>query len=116
MSNALGSALFLIGLFFNVVGCIGLIRLPDIYDRLHAAIKCITLGTCTVLLGTAVMADPWSLKIKCLLCLVFILIASPTAAHALARGAHASGVKLGDPEAPDQYQADGQPGVKEPAA
>jgi multicomponent Na+:H+ antiporter subunit G len=101
-----------IGLAFNVLGCIGLIRLPDIYNRLQAATKCVTLGTCVLLLGVAVIAGAnAALLFKSLLCMAFILITSPTAAHALARGAHASGVKLWEKSVIDKYADDNQPGL-----
>ena len=40
-----------IGILFNLLGCIGIIRLPDTYNRLQAATKCVTLGCCSILLG-----------------------------------------------------------------
>ena len=43
-----------IGVLFNIFGCIGLIRLPDMYNRLQAATKCVTLGCCSILLGVLV--------------------------------------------------------------
>lgn len=45
-----------IGLAFDLFGCIGLVRLPDVYNRAQAATKCVTLGTCTILLGVAIWA------------------------------------------------------------
>ena len=114
MSNAVGIFILLVGLAFNVFGCVGLIRLPDIYNRLQAATKCVTLGTCMVLVGVTVLAgcQGAALGIKALLCLVFIVITSPTAAHALARGAHASGVPLWEKSVPDAYRDDHEPGVQ----
>jgi len=48
---------------------------------------------------------------KCLICMVFVLITSPTAAHALALGAHASGVKLGEKSVIDKFAEDHEPGI-----
>ncbi|MFC1453036.1 monovalent cation/H(+) antiporter subunit G [Verrucomicrobiota bacterium] len=114
MSNLIGFLLLLVGIAFNLLGCIGLIRLPDIYNRLQAATKSVTLGTCLVLIGVAVLAggSAPSIVIKSLLCMAFILISSPTAAHALARGAHASGVKLWEKSVVDRYAEDHEPGVQ----
>ena len=42
------------GLFFDLVGCLGLVRLPDVYNRLQAGTKCVTLGTFLILLGVIV--------------------------------------------------------------
>ena len=114
MSNGIGVFLLAVGLIFNTLGCVGLIRFPDIYNRLQGATKCVTLGTCMVLLGVMVMAgfgENAAVAIKSLLCMVFILITSPTAAHALARGAHASGVRLWENSVIDKYQEDREPGV-----
>jgi len=115
MSNATGTIVIAVGLIFNVLGCIGLVRLPDVYNRLQAATKCVTLGTCLVLLGVMLIAygGMTALVWKCALCMLFILITSPTAAHALARGAHASGVKLWEKSVVDKYQEDHEPGIEE---
>ena len=95
-----------IGVAFDLVGAIGLIRLPDVYNRLQAATKCVTLGTCLILLGV-VVASGWSaMGIKALLAAVFVLWTSPTGSHALARGAHIAGVPLWSGSVIDQYKED----------
>lgn len=111
MSDIIGPVLLVIGAAFNVFGCIGLVRLPDVYNRLQAATKCVTLGTCLVLAGAMVLAGSAPITTKCLLCMVFVLITSPTAAHALARGAHASGVKLWEKSVVDRFEEDNEPGI-----
>ena len=88
-----------IGLAFDVFGCIGLIRLPDVYNRAQAATKCVTLGTCMILIGTAGFAFSagdvnWPMGVKAILCAAFILLTSPVGAHAICRGAYISGVPL----------------------
>ena len=115
MSSVIGIALICVGVAFNILGCVGLIRLPDVYNRLQAGTKCVTFGTCSVLLGTALLtcATTPAIAAKCLLCMAFVLITAPTAAHALARGAHASGVRLCDKSVVDRYQEDHEPGVSE---
>jgi len=115
MSSFVALALLIIGLLFNLLGCIGMVRLPDVYNRLQAATKCVTLGTCMVLASVAVFAASGailSLSAKSIVCIVFILITSPTAAHAIARGAHASGVKLWEKSVVDEFEADGSPGLE----
>jgi multicomponent Na+:H+ antiporter subunit G len=88
---------------FDLLGCIGMVRLPDVYNRLQAGTKCVTLGVCLILLGTAVMVDATPIRLKAVLCIVFILITSPTAAHALARAARVSGIPLWEKSVVDQY-------------
>lgn len=94
------------GLFFDLVGCLGLVRLPDVYNRLQAATKCVTLGTFLILIGVVVRFGFGSMGLKALLCLWFIAMTSPTAAHALARGAHRSGVPLWKDAVMDRYAED----------
>jgi len=107
MINALGLILISIGLFFDFVGCLGLVRLPDVYNRLQASTKCITLGTCSILLGAFVIHGLTAAGIKALLCMMFLMLTSPVSAHVLARAAHKSGVKLWEKSVVDKYAEDG---------
>ena len=93
MNETIGSALIVIGLLFDFFGCLGLIRFPDVYTRLQAAAKCVTLGTCGILFGLFLFKGFTATGIKALLCMAFILLTAPVSAHALARGAYRSGVK-----------------------
>jgi multicomponent Na+:H+ antiporter subunit G len=106
MNNAIGMTLIAIGLAFNVFGCIGLVRLPDVYNRLQAATKCVTLGTFSILLGVFIISGFTSVGMKALLCGIFLLLTSPTAAHALSRGAYRAGIKLWDKSVADEYGKD----------
>ncbi|UCD30768.1 MAG: Na+/H+ antiporter subunit G [Planctomycetota bacterium] len=105
MNDNIGAILIGIGVIFDVLGCLGLVRLPDVYNRLQAATKCVTLGTCLILIGVVVSAgwDAEPLMIKSLLCAFFIMLTSPVGAHALARGAYRSGVKMCDASVVDDY-------------
>jgi multicomponent Na+:H+ antiporter subunit G len=103
MSEYIGTVLIAVGLVFDLFGCVGLVRLPDIYTRLQAATKCVTLGTCMILIGVAVLCGLDATGVKALLCMAFVLVTSPTAAHAIARGAHKSGVALAEPKVVDRY-------------
>ncbi|MCX5693096.1 MAG: monovalent cation/H(+) antiporter subunit G [Candidatus Omnitrophica bacterium] len=96
-----------IGLGFDIFGCIGLLRLPDVYNRLQATTKCVTLGTCSILLGTFILKGLCATGVKAILVAIFLLLTSPVAAHALARGAHKSGVKLWPKSVVDKYEQDG---------
>lgn len=105
--------LLVAGLAFNLLGCLGLVRLPDVYNRLQAATKCVTLGTCLILLSVMVGtlgSGSVSGAVKAMLCMVFILITSPTAAHALARGAHVAGIRLCQGSVVDRFAEDREPG------
>ena len=93
---------------FYKYSCIGLLRLPDVYNRLQAATKCITLGTCSILFGMFLIVGFTAAGTKALLCIIFLLLTSPVAAHALARAAHISGIKLWEGSVVDKYAEDGK--------
>jgi multicomponent Na+:H+ antiporter subunit G len=91
------------GLAFNLFGCLGLVRLPDVYNRLQAATKCVTLGTCSILFGVLLISGWSDTGIKSLLTIVFILLTAPVAAHAIARGCRRGGVPLWSGSVVDTY-------------
>lgn len=87
--------LALIGCVFVVSGAIGLVRMPDLYTRLHTASVTDTGGTLLIVLALLVhaiftFADPMA-AIKLLLIAGFTLFTAPTASHALAKAALLSG-------------------------
>jgi len=85
--------LMLGGAFFLTVSALGLLRLPDFYTRTHAVGKSETLGTILMLSGLAVY-NGWELStIKILFIVFFVLIANPTATHAIARAALRTGLQ-----------------------
>lgn len=108
MNETIGFILIIGGIFFDCAGCLGLVRLPDVYNRLQAATKCVTLGTCLILLGVVFYNGINSISIKALLCIWFIFITSPTAAHAISRASHRAGFKLWKGSICDKYLEDRQ--------
>jgi multicomponent Na+:H+ antiporter subunit G len=106
MSEITGYLLIMTGILFDIFGCIGLVRFPDVYNRLQASTKCVTLGTILLLVGVAILSGSGSISGKAAICAVFILITSPAAAHAIAKGAYASGVKLWEKSVVDRYGED----------
>jgi len=105
-SGAAPYVLIALGVFFDLVGALGLIRLPDVYNRLQAATKCVTLGTLFILIGVIVASGWNAMGIKALLAAVFVMWTSPTGSHALARGAHIAGVPLWEKSVVDRYKED----------
>jgi multicomponent Na+:H+ antiporter subunit G len=81
----LAAALVVGGTFFGLVATVGIIRLPDLYSRLHAASKSDTLGSVLALAGTAAVLGISTESMKILFLLLFLFLTSPTAAHAIAR-------------------------------
>jgi multicomponent Na+:H+ antiporter subunit G len=103
MSDVIGYTLIVLGILFNIFGCVGLVRFPDVYNRLQASTKCVTLGTVLLLVGVAIANGTGAMAAKSIICAVFVLMTSPTAAHAIAKGAYASGVPLWEGTVVDKY-------------
>jgi len=104
MSNTIGMILVGIGVLFDCFGCIGLLRLPDVYNRLQAATKCVTMGTWGIMIGVCVLSGFSPLTPKAILAIIIIFFTSGTASHALARAAYKSGVKLWKNSVCDKYK------------
>lgn len=103
MTDVTGYILIVLGVAFDFFGCVGLVRFPDVYNRLQASTKCVTLGTILLLVGVGVACGDAGTAVKTIICAVFILITSPTGAHALAKGAYVSGVDLWEHSVVDAY-------------
>lgn len=93
--------LLVTGSVFCLIGGVGLLRLPDFYSRMHAAGVTDTLGAGLVLAGLMLQGGLSNVTIKLVLVLVFLLLTSPTAAHALVKAAYAAGVKFESAEVDD---------------
>lgn len=96
--------LICIGVLFNLFGCIGLLRLPDVYNRLQAATKCVTLGCCSMLAGVLLHFGFADAGVKALIAIPLLFFSSTVAAHALIRGTYLFGVKMSDKSIKDDYK------------
>jgi multicomponent Na+:H+ antiporter subunit G len=101
-----GMALIGIGIAFDFFGVLGLVRLPDVYNRLQAATKCVTFGTAGILLGVFLIEGFTVFGFKAVLGIIFVFLTSPVAAHAISRAAHRSGIRLSEKTVVDQYEDD----------
>jgi multicomponent Na+:H+ antiporter subunit G len=104
MNKMLSTIFISVGVLFNLFGCIGLIRLPDVYNRLQSATKCVTLGTCSILLGVLINFGFIEPGVKALIAIPLLFFGATVAAHALVRGAYQAGIKLGDKSVKDDYK------------
>lgn len=102
--NSISIFLLIVGVVFDLFGCIGLLRLPDVYNRLQSATKCVTLGTCSILLALFLHYGFSSVGIKALIAIPFLFFASTVGAHALIRGSYKFGIKLSDKTVIDDYK------------
>jgi len=87
MINTLSSILILAGVVFYLAGSIGLLRLPDLYSRLHALTKADNLGLGLLMAGLALHSQDLFVMLKLLLIWLAVLAASATSAHLIARQA-----------------------------
>jgi multicomponent Na+:H+ antiporter subunit G len=76
------------GIFFFLVGVVGLLRLPDVYTRMHATTKCDTLGAGLILFALVLYSGFSNASVKLLFMILFIWLTNPTAAHVIARAAY----------------------------
>lgn len=100
--NVLSWACLLAGGAFCLIGGLGLLRMPNLFTRMHAASVIDTLGAGLILLGLLLQAGFTLVGAKLVMIGLLLLVASPTATHALARAAILRGVRpeSHEPEAP----------------
>jgi multicomponent Na+:H+ antiporter subunit G len=92
-----------IGTAFLFLGNFGVLRLPDVYNRIQAGTKCTTLGAFLTIIGVGIMQPQWFWKT--LIIAVFILATNPISSHAIARASCKSGVPLCDRSVVDKTKS-----------
>jgi multicomponent Na+:H+ antiporter subunit G len=88
----LGGVLLVLGAAFLFLGGLGLVRMPDVLNRIQAGTKATTLGTLLSLAGFACLQPEWGFKL--LLIGLFALFTNPLSSQVLARAAHRSGCEM----------------------
>lgn len=78
------------GIFFYMVGVLGLVRLPDVFTRMHATTKCDTMGAGLILIALVIWQGFTYVSLNILVVLIFIWLTNPTAAHYIAKSAYIS--------------------------
>jgi len=91
--NVLSWFFLVTGSAFMIIGGLGLLRLPDFYTRIHAASITDTVGAWLVLVGLMLQAGLNLVMVKLVLILVFLVLTSPLASHALAKAAYGRGIE-----------------------
>ncbi|MEK4249170.1 monovalent cation/H(+) antiporter subunit G [Paenibacillus sp. FSL W7-1287] len=96
--------LILVGTAMSLISSLGLLRLPDVYNRAHASTKSATLGILSILLGGFIyfLFTHGVSSIRLLLGIVFVFFTAPLAGHLIIRSAH----RYGSPLAPISVQDD----------
>ncbi|MFC7166379.1 monovalent cation/H(+) antiporter subunit G [Halospeciosus flavus] len=112
--SAVVAALVVVGSFFLAIGTIGLLRLPDVYNRMHATSKATTLGAASILLAAFVSFGPMEEGLTALVGIVFLFLTAPTGAHMISRSAQKMGVPFfGRADWPDGNRSVHEPGETE---
>lgn len=107
-----------LGILFNALGVVGLLRLPDVYSRLHATSKVATLGLIGLLIGVILIMGQEAI-LRAIALGVFMLITAPMAGHVIAAGAHQAGVPMVNAVRDDmdaEFAQSGQQTSSSPAA
>ncbi|KPJ94039.1 MAG: cation:proton antiporter [Gammaproteobacteria bacterium SG8_11] len=93
VSEISSAVLIAVGLFFFIAGTIGLLRLPDLFARLHALTKADNLGLGFVAAGVALYSASWVIALKLLLIWMLVMLSSAVASHLIAQAALRRGTK-----------------------
>jgi len=104
MQELIGSAIILAGSVFLFSAGLGVLRMPDAYNRIQTGTKASTLGNILVLAGLAVLHPAWTWKLVILM--FFVLLTNPVSSHALARAAHVIHTPEADETVIDQLEED----------
>lgn len=104
--------LIIVGGGFCAIAAIGILRMPDIYIRMHAATKAGTLGAGLILAAVAVHFGG-GVVLKSLAAIVFLIVTAPVAAHLLGRAAYRSGVPLWEGSVADELRSQSAPRMGE---
>jgi multicomponent Na+:H+ antiporter subunit G len=100
----LGGLLAVAGAAFLLLGGLGLVRMPDVFNRIQAGTKATTLGTLLLLAGVACLQPDWALKL--FLIGLFVLFTNPISSQVLARAAHRSGTQRSPLTSVDKLEED----------
>ncbi|MBT2971235.1 MAG: monovalent cation/H(+) antiporter subunit G [Candidatus Thiodiazotropha sp. (ex Ctena orbiculata)] len=87
----LADLILLIGAAFTLLGALGLVRMPDVYNRIQAGTKAVTLGALSLLLGIGLLYPQWWSKL--LIIALMILVTNPIGSSTIARALLTAGVK-----------------------
>lgn len=94
MMQLIGAIIIFAGSIFLFLGSLGILRMPDVYNRMQAGTKATTLGSILFFIGVIFYGTEWAGKL--IILILFIIFTNPVSSHALARAAHKVGIKLTD--------------------
>jgi multicomponent Na+:H+ antiporter subunit G len=90
MSEIIGNLMLITGALFLFSAGLGVLRMPDTYNRIQTGTKATTLGTIMILVGLAFLHPGWTFKL--IILIFFVMLTNPVSSHALARASHTIGI------------------------
>ena len=101
-TDIIGNLMLIIGALFLFSAGLGVLRMPDTYNRIQTGTKATTLGTIMILLGLAFLHPAWTFKL--IILIFFVMLTNPVSSHALARASHAIGTHETETTVIDQLE------------
>jgi multicomponent Na+:H+ antiporter subunit G len=94
MAESIGIGLMVVGATFGLLAAIGVLRMPDVFLRMHASTKSATLGIALIMLGASLYFGILAVTARSLAVVLFLFTTAPIAAHMIGRAAYFSRVPL----------------------
>lgn len=104
MSQVIAAVFLVVGASFCLLGAIGMLRMPDMFTRLHAATKTGTLGVGFIMLAAALRFQELDASIRAFLVVAFLFATAPIGAHVIARAAYFHAVSLWEGSTVDELK------------
>lgn len=104
MIDILAAIFLLIGSLFSLAAAVGLVKLPDVFLRMHASTKAGTLGVGLIMGALALASGETSVILRAFAVIFFLVLTAPVAAHMLGRAAY----RMGEPVAPNTHRDEWQ--------
>jgi multicomponent Na+:H+ antiporter subunit G len=99
------AAFFLVfGSLFMLVAAIGVVKLQDVYMRMHAITKAASLGAILMLIAVYLLYREWIVLIEALMVVLFVIFTAPIASHMIAKAAHITRMPKGDGYVMDELE------------
>jgi multicomponent Na+:H+ antiporter subunit G len=109
MTDFIVAGLLIAGAAFLLLASVGVVRMPDIFARMHATTKAATLGSSFMLTAVAVHAGDAGVAVRALAIILFMYITAPVVAHMIGRAAHYIGVPLWKGTVIDEFKGQHYP-------
>lgn len=104
LAHYLGGAVLILGAIFTLLATIGVIRLPDLYTRMHAASKAGAVGGGLILVAVALISLDAAVAVRAVIGIIFLLLTTPVGAHLLVRSSYIAGYRGSDSMAHDDLK------------